>query len=112
MSAPQVIFDEPSKTVYIFGDVIVQTPANWNRMNSSALTAPVRVALVLFDSGMATTNQDTSRKMAAIKAIRRLSGCGLREAKDTYDFVERLSTHCVAALCNNFSASAIEESHP
>lgn len=100
MSASHVIFDEATKTVYIFGTVTVETPATWKRVYGSDLGAPVRVALALFDASMATANACTDKKIAAIKVIRRVSGTGLREAKEAYEFVERLSLSCTRALCH------------
>lgn len=89
MSQPKVIFDATSNVVLILGEVMVSTPATWNRIYAHELTPAVRTAVHLFDCELAVRGAVTHAKINAIKCIRRLSGAGLREAKEAYEQVER-----------------------
>lgn len=71
-------------------------------VNNSPAMCPTEVEQTEFDVLLATTGE---KKIETIKAVRELTGLGLKEAKD---FVEKTSERCVKSQTDKATAQAMK----
>ncbi len=108
---PVVVMDEVNKVLYVkdCGNPIrFKLPDGWQYRSFLSITQEVKIALSLRDAGFmqipapgATWDPNVrNTKIPCIKVVRRLSNVGLREAKQTVEFVHALDQATFEALYN------------